>query len=154
MVALAVLVALVAVIGFVHSPMPLSSTKTGTGTSTTPAASPLFTQIKNVTSTEVPVAFPADIPWETGVKILQNFQIKNTVTGKTQSTRVYDSAKTVDQNFTIYQSYLKNGGWVVKSALSQPNIKNLDAAKGSARMTITIGKDPTGKVMVNVTYTN
>jgi hypothetical protein len=103
-----------------------------------------------VSSSQVPSGLPANIPWEQGVQIIQNFTSKDPSTGKTQSTRIYVSGKTLAQNFSIYQKYLSDNGWTLTNSVDQPTIKNLDASKGSVRLDITIAQGDKKQVTVNV----
>jgi hypothetical protein len=105
-----------------------------------------------VPSADVPQGLPNNIPWESGAAVLQNFTAKDPSTGKTQSTRVYVSGKTLDANFSIYQKYLQDNGWTVSSTVNQPAVKNLSATKSGARLDITIAKNAQGQVTVNVSY--
>jgi hypothetical protein len=100
----------------------------------------------------VPQGLPANLPWENGALITQNFTGKDPVTGKTQSTRIYNSAKTLDANFAQYQKYLQDNGWTINSSINQPDVKNLNSVKGDTRLVITMAKDPTGQVVVSVSY--
>lgn len=116
------------------------------------APAPSMPQVVVVPVAQVPPGLPNNLPWEKGAVVLQNFTVKDPVTGKTQSTRVYVSAKTLDNNFTIYQNYLQQNGWTVVSSINQPTVKNLSAAKAGARLDITIAKDSKGRITVNVSY--
>jgi hypothetical protein len=115
---------------------------------------PSLVPVTTLAPAQVPKAMPSNLPFEKGAQILQNFEIKDPTTGKTQSTRAYISGKTIDQNFTLYQKYLKDNGWTVTSSLSQPAINNLSATKAGARLDITIAKDAKGQVTVSVSYVN
>jgi hypothetical protein len=117
------------------------------------ASAPSFAPMTAIPPAQVPQAMPKNLPFETGAKILQNFEIKDP-SGKTQSTRSYVSQKTIDDNYAIYQKYIKDNAWTVVSGLSQPTVKNIDATKASARLDITISQNPAGQVTVNVTYVN
>jgi hypothetical protein len=108
--------------------------------------------ISSVPSTEMPQGLPNNIPWESGAAVLQNFTAKDPATGKTQSTRVYVSKKTLDANFTIYQKYLQDNGWTVNTTVNKTDVKNLSATKSGARLDITIAKNTQGQVSVNVSY--
>ena len=109
-------------------------------------------KVTAVPGAQVPAGLPDNLPWEKGAAILQNFTATDPATGNVQATRVYQSAKTPDDNFTVYQKYLKDNGWTVSSSINQPNIKNLSAAKASAHLDITITKTPDNKVTVNVSF--
>lgn len=117
-------------------------------------SSPFTPSITIVPTSTVPSALPANLPLEAGAKVLQNFEGSVKDSNQTQSTRVYVSSKTVDQNFTIYKKYLQDNNWMITSTVDQPNVKNFDASKGTSRMTVTIAKDSAGQVTVNVSYTD
>ncbi|MDR3643033.1 MAG: hypothetical protein P4L74_05410 [Candidatus Doudnabacteria bacterium] len=104
------------------------------------------------TSTAPSAALPLDIPWEAGATVIQNVTSKDPSTGKTQYTRVYISSKTLDQNFSIYQTYMSQGGWTITSTLDRPTVKNLNATKPGVRLNVTIAPNQKGQVQVNVSY--
>ncbi len=131
---------------------PTNQTATSTETSKVTPSVPPLVPMTNIPSSQIPKAMPANLPFEKGAQILQNFEVKDPATGKTQSSRVYVSSKTIDANYAIYQKYLKDNGWTIMSALSQPAIKNFDATKAAARLDITIAQDDKGQVTVNVSY--
>ena len=120
--------------------------------SSTPTSTPTMSQVASVPAAQVPPGMPANLPWEKGATVLQNFTVKDPATGKTQSTRAYVSSKSLDSNFAAYQAYLKKNGWTVVSSIDQPAIKNVSATKSGARLDIIIAKNSQGQVIVNVTY--
>lgn len=133
----------------VKKPAPGAANQTATTTDQTTRP---FVPVTTVAPTQVPKAMPANLPFETGVQILQNFEITDPATGKTQSTRVYVSKKTIEADYASYQKYLKDNSWTITSGIDQPTIKNLSATKDAARLDITFAKDPNGQVTVNVSY--
>jgi uncharacterized iron-regulated membrane protein len=108
--------------------------------------------VSTVPSAQIPPSMPANLPFETNAKILNNFTVKDPTTGKTQSTRTYVSQKTIDENFAIYQKYLQDNGWTVTSSLDKSTVKNLNATKASANLSIVLGQDSKGQVSVMVSY--
>jgi hypothetical protein len=137
-----------------NQPAPVtSSDKNAVATDTKGGILP-FAPVTAVPPSQIPKALPANLPFEQGAQILQNFEVKDPSTGKTQSTRVYVSKKTLSGSFAIYQNYLKDNGWTITSSIDQAAVKNLAATKDSARLDITIAADPSGKNTVNVSYVN
>jgi hypothetical protein len=129
-----------------------SSKKPQSGTGNKPASGSL-----QVTKTEVPPGtapqgFPADIPIEAGAKITQNYNA-TAGNGLFQATRVFDSSKSMDQNFAIYSDYLKSAGWTVVNTLNLSTTKVLAAKKGAANLQITIAQNTVTKVIsVSISY--
>jgi hypothetical protein len=111
-----------------------------------------------VTKTEVavdkvPTKFPADIPIEARAKITQNYNAESP-DGQFQATRVFVSTKTLAENLSIYQSYLKTKGWDLKSTVDQDNYKMLYATKNNTQLQINLNENPTSKTKtVSITYT-
>lgn len=74
-----------------------------------------------------PRGFPADLPMEESALIMDNYILK---TGKTQqSVRKFISRKSVEENFELYQNYLKNNNWPVVNSTETPDLKALVASK-------------------------
>lgn len=146
---LILLVVIIVVVAGSGSKKQPAVTQTPTTTTKTPPAPAVQTDVKAVAPDSVPSQLPANIPWEPGAQILQNFEAKDPATGKTQSTRVYVSAKTLDANFTIYQKFFSDNGWTVSSTIDQPTIKNFSATKNGSSMSVTIASS-NGKNTVNV----
>src|SRR4051812_33086579 len=74
---------------------------------------------EQVPAGQLPKAFPADLPLEKNARVLENFETKDQATGKVLSTRVYVSAKTLDENWAAYQKYAKDEGWKIISSINQ-----------------------------------
>lgn len=146
------LIAAVVAAKFVYKKQPAVQSEQPKTESRQPSTGSSSVAVSPVPSAEVPQGLPDSIPWESGATILQNFTTKDSATGKTQSTRVYVSSKTLDANFTIYQKYLQDNGWTINTSVNQPAVKNLSAAKSGARLDITIAKNIQGKTTVNVSY--
>ena len=144
----------VAVVGakFVYKKQPAAQSGQPKTESQQPSTGPSSVAVNPVPSAEVPQGLPDNIPWESDAAVLQNFTAKDSATGKTQSTRVYVSSKTLDANFVIYQKYLQDNGWTVNSTVNQAAVKNLSATKSGARLDITLAKGSDGKITVNVSY--
>ncbi len=102
---------------------------------------PVFTRTE-VNSNTLPEKFPADFPLEKNAQVLSNY----TATGQGifQSTRQFQSKKTIDENFKIYNDYLTQNKWVVESILNNskiPDTKSISAVKGPAHVTITLNRN-------------
>ena len=108
--------------------------------------------ITNIPAGTLPKGMPTNLPFEKNAKIVENVQIKDPTSGKTQSTRTYISSNSVAADYAAYQQYLKTNGWTIVSSLSQTNVANLNASKGSATLDITIAKDASGQVTVSVAF--
>ena len=105
-----------------------------------------------IPNSELPKGLPSSLPLEQGATVLQNFDLKDPATGKTQSTRIYVSKKTVDENWAVYQKYAADNGFAITSMVDQPAIKSFDAEKSGARLNVIIAKDSKGQVTVSVNY--
>lgn len=108
---------------------------------------------KEVSKEQLPDKIPSNLPIETGAKVTQNYTSTNS-SGDFQSTRVYESKKTIDENKRIYLDYLKNNGWKVVASLEESDNKVFTAVKGDLQMQLTINQSTASKtVMVEVTIT-
>lgn len=129
----------------------------GSGPKTGQKPNPYKQEPQKVTRQEVPKeqapsGFPADIPIETGAKITQNFLAKVS-DGRTQATRVFESKKTVKQNYDLYASFLTKNTWKTDGSSETPNLSSLLATKGGSQLTINIAKNTiSGIVTVELNY--
>jgi len=109
-------------------------------------ASPTI-QTEAVADNKLPDTFPSDIPIEKGAKITSNYN--GTLSdGSFQGTLVFKSAKSVDDNYTLYQNYFKSHNWIVSGGPSlqdQGNGKTLLATKDYFQAQVTINSVPTDK---------
>ena len=104
----------------------------------------------NLSKTEVPVDrlpnnFPSNLPLESNVKITQNFLAKG-VDGRLQSTRVYESARTVNDNFVVFGQYLKQNNWNVQATNKTDTLSSLIAQKDFLKINVTIAKNSVSKI--------
>ena len=108
--------------------------------------------ISQVDTSKLPDSFPTDIPLESGAKVEQNYNAS--VSGKIQATRIFVSAKSLSENFTLYKTWLTKNGWKIDATLDQPSLKVLVASKGSEMINITINANQqTKENTVNISYT-
>ena len=92
--------------------------------SVTPAEQPNQTQ-SDIVKTEVdktkdPEKFPAGVPIEEGAVVTQNYNAEAT-DGRYQATKVFETQKTLADNFNIYRDYMRQNGWDIKSTVNQEN---------------------------------
>ena len=147
---LIVLLAIIAVVARTHkfAPAPQQSSSSSASQPNLAAS-----QTKVLPQNEIPSGLPADLPLDKAATAVQNFESKTADGGKTQFTRVYLSAQSMDNNFTAYQDYMQKQGWRISETMNLAIMKKLVAEKSGATMEITISKDSSGKTLVNVTVT-
>lgn len=106
-------------------------------------AQPVVTQVD---SSKSPDYFPADLPTEAGAEVVKNY---NTTTpdGRKLGTRVYVTKKSVDENYSAFQSYFQKAGWTVTAApaIKGSTSKTMLATKSNMQVQVTIGDDPVAK---------
>jgi len=104
----------------------------------------------DVSPSEKPSGFPASVSIEKGATITQNYEA-DTTDGRHQSTRVFESSKTVAQNYKIYMDSLSQNGWTIKNKLQTDNLASIFASKQGFDLSVTISKNSiTGKVTVSL----
>ena len=106
---------------------------------------------KDLAADEVPARFPAEVPIEQGAQITQNYEA-DPPDGTHQATRVFESAKTVAQNYKFYSDFLTKNEWEIQTTLEDSNFAGLSAAKNGTNLLVTISKNSiTGAVSVDLT---
>jgi hypothetical protein len=83
------------------------------------ATKPADTKTLDVTTKTVPYdklpdQFPPDIPLEKGATVTANYNA-TTPDGRFQATRTFITAKTLDENYKIYQQAFAKNGWKIVS---------------------------------------
>jgi preprotein translocase subunit SecB len=107
---------------------------------------------KDVDVAKLPDRFPSDIPLEADAKVDQNFTAQ-TQNGQYQATRVFQTTKTLDENYKIYSAYLKSAGWTTIANVDQDKLKVLGAKKGDAFLQININENSVNKIKtVSISY--
>lgn len=112
-------------------------------TDTPPTSSPEPT--KTEFAERFPTDFPADIPVEKDVKFTQSYTLD--YPGQKQLTVVFDSAKTIKENYTFYQDFLEKNDWNVINSSEDGEISFLYATKESMDMNVTITTITPGSVI-------
>ena len=135
----------------------LTATKRpGQKTANSNANLPPAPQVKKevVANNQLPDLFPADFPMEANAKIVQNFNGTDSSGKFLQATRTFVTAKTLDQNFTIYQSYFQKNGWTITTSSNLPMLKSLTATKGKVQISVTMSENSLSHVKtVDITAT-
>jgi hypothetical protein len=108
-----------------------------------------------VDPTRLPEGFPREIPLETGSVVVQNYNAtttgsSNTVT--TQSTRAFESKKSVEKNFQLYQDFFLKNDWLINTTNEGQGYKSLSAQKSGVTVRVHISQNSiTNIVTVNIT---
>lgn len=100
----------------------------------------------------LPATIPTDIPYEKNAKVIQNYtQMAGT---EHQSTRIYESTKTLAASYKIFNDYFKNNGWTVMNNIDQPKLKMLFGQKDGIKLQVTMNaNDTTEQNLIDVTVT-
>lgn len=113
---------------------------------TTPEGKPSTGIIKkDVPPQTLPGKFPAEIPLEPGAKVVQNYTV-TTADGRLQATRVFETAKSLEEQHQLYQDFFSRGGWRVISAVNQPALKTVAAMKGTVQVQVSIAENTLTKI--------
>ena len=102
---------------------------------------------------KLPTGLPQDIPVEMSEPPIKNGLFYFKRTEEIHSTRIYYSKKTLEENLSIFEKYLKNNKWNILSKIDNPTSKYLLAQKNKNEgvLIININKDSiSGKVVVEV----
>ncbi|MEK7618291.1 MAG: hypothetical protein AAB410_04035 [Patescibacteria group bacterium] len=76
--------------------------------------------VETIDNTTLPELLPKNLPLEEGVEIQRNEIVRVLNSKETQYVRKYVSKLTVDENIEIYNKYLKDNSWKIKTALVEP----------------------------------
>ncbi len=129
-----------------HTPAP-SAPVTSPPAAQKPIENP--NTVTKVDPNQLPQGFPASDPLFTPANVLDDYTAVSP-TGRTQATRAYASADSVDKAFSDYKTYLTNpkNGWTLLSELSaDPNHNALFAKNASGILAINISAKGTGSVV-------
>ena len=111
-----------------------------------------------VTKTEIPTdqlpqKFPLNVPTEEGALITQNYNAK-TPDGMYQSTRAFQTEKSLADNLAIYKAYLSQNGWKVDATVQQENYAMISGSKAGDKLQVSINNNTVNKVKtVSITLT-
>ena len=110
-----------------------------------PLPPPLHIVKNKLDAKQTPDNIPADLPQETGAKVIQNYNGK-TEDSRVFSKRTYETAKSLADNYSIFQKYFTSHGWQIISHLDLPATKSLTAAKNGAQLQINMTENSVTKV--------
>lgn len=85
--------------------------------------------------------FPANIPLESKT-LSQNYGLD--YQDKTQFTKVFDSTKTVEENFLFYKKFIDQDGWIVLNSYQGAKVSSLYGKKDGYEMNVTISSRVSG----------
>lgn len=92
--------------------------------------------------TNMPTDFPTDIPVEKGIKFEQSYSL-NYVAQK-QLTIVFQSTKTVKENYSLYTDFLKKQNWLILNKYESVKLSSLYGTKASNDINVTISESASG----------
>ncbi len=113
---------------------------------------------QEITKTEVeankdPEKFPTGIPIESGAKITQNYNA-TAADGRFQATKVFETNRTLAQNLTTYQEYMRSNGWEIQSTVDEENYKMVFGTKEGETLQVSIDNNLAQNIKsVNISYT-
>jgi len=107
---------------------------------------PYSDQKQDVSGSQLPTGMPSSIPVEAGAKILENSN-STTSNNALQATRVFESKKTLAENYAIYEKFLTDNNWNVVTRLSEGNNRVLAGRSGQSTLQISMDQDPQTKVV-------
>jgi hypothetical protein len=82
----------------------------------------------DVTASQLPQGFPANLPIEPGATLTQNYTTTNPA-GNLLAVREFVSKKTMAENFALYKNFLITNGWSITFTLDAADQKVLNAQK-------------------------
>ena len=91
----------------------------------------------DVESYKLPNGFPIDMPLEENARILQNYVV-STPDGRSQSTRSFETQKSLAENYKLYSDYMKKNNWEINVKVDQANLKVLSGSSAGLELKIDI----------------
>jgi glyoxylate carboligase len=106
-------------------------------------------QRKDIDPSQLPPHFPPDIALPGNVKVLQNYTLDST--SENQAIRVYETTKSLADEFKYYKDILTKSGYVIGKTIDQTYVKTISAMKGNTQIQVTIAENTvTRQKTVNV----
>lgn len=87
----------------------------------------------------LPTDFPTDIPLEKGASVEQSYSLN--YAGQKQLTITFLSIKTVKENYSLYEAFLKDQKWTISNSYASTTLSSLYGTKGSNDINVTISKN-------------
>lgn len=113
----------------------------------------------NIVKTDVstdrdPDKFPTGIPIEAGANVTQNYNA-TAKDGRFQATKVFETNRSLAENSALYQDWMTDDGWDIRSTVDQENYKMIFGVKGDyQQLQISIDNNETFNIRtVNISYT-
>lgn len=103
-------------------------------------------EAKDVSKKEIPGKLPKDMPSENGTRVIQNYTATSD-DGRIQSTRSYESGKSLDENKKLFTSYFSKNSWEVVASSDEEDIRAMTAVKNNLLMQVTINKNTENKLI-------
>lgn len=101
---------------------------------------------KDIPQDQIPEGFVKEVPLEAGGKIVQNFSA-DTPDNRHQATRVFESAKTVEDNFSLYLNFFKTNNWIINGQTKSAALSSISASKDGREVIINIVKNSQTKIV-------
>lgn len=105
----------------------------------------------DVPKDQLPEALPANLPQEENTTVVDNYTVP-LENGREEGARLYVTNKTVDENVTIYNDFLKSDGWSEISNKSFDNLKIITGSKGEERILVNISQTEDGQTSTVSVY--
>ena len=105
---------------------------------------------------EVSQDFPATIPLEHAVQILESYSKDQN--GQKQVTTVFSSFQRIKENIESYTFFLKKNNWAIVNTLDETNVASVYASRENDEINITVtpnrGGDPLTHSVVSISVLN
>ncbi len=113
--------------------------------------------ITEVPFENLPDKFPTDIPLEEGAKVVKNYN-SNYTNGWFEATRVFETARSPEENYTFYKNYFSDNGWIILPSTNDnklEGIKFIAATQNKVGVEVLIREYPgTGIKIVGISITH
>jgi len=119
----------------------------------TKTAAELKVNREEVPPATLPKNFPTDIPVEKDAKVIQNYTA-TTNGGGLQSTREFETKRTLVDSYKIYKTYFQQNGWQLSGGVDDTYVKVVSANKDNLTATVTMDynlKNNTKTIEITVT---
>ncbi|HEX8994330.1 MAG TPA: hypothetical protein VF803_03700 [Candidatus Paceibacterota bacterium] len=101
-----------------------------------PSAMSTSTPLRTDFGSTTPTGFPADIPVERGTTLMQSYSLS--YVGKNQLSISFDSVKTVEENYELYESYLSGAGFSITNTYRSAALASLYGVSTTTEINVTI----------------
>lgn len=113
----------------------------------TPSTTPV-NKIENFEADKKPAQFPAEVPVESGARIVSNYNATSPG-GRLQATQAFESSRSVAANFKLYNDYLTQNNWKILSEdSSKADLQFLIAQNDKGILNVSIHKGSTATTSI------